>query len=158
MRERRGKGRRVKKYERGFVQMKNETIVGKKSKGLNIQLADPFLYGLLKQFVKENRHHETQAETVLWRFLREDRLGVHFRRQHIIGPFIADFVCLPQRLIVELDGGYHQLPDQQINDEDRTIWLESQGFKVIRFTNEEVIGDLENTIRIIKENINGNRQ
>ena len=133
--------------------MNNESAEEKKSKGLNIQLADPFLYGLLKQFVKENRRHETQAETVLWRFLREDQLGVHFRRQHIIGPFITDFVCLSRRLILEVDGGYHQLPDQQVNDEERTIWLESQGFKVIRFTNEEVIGDLETTIRIIKENI-----
>lgn len=128
-------------------------IKGKKSKGLYIQLAEPVMYGLLKQFVKENRRHETQAESVLWSFLRDNQLGVHFRRQHIIGPFIADFACLPQRLIVELDGEYHQLPTQQLSDEERTKWLESKGFKVIRFTNEEVIGNLENTLSVIKEHI-----
>ena len=83
-------------------------------KGLGVQMADPCLYGLLKQFVKENRKNETMAEMVFWKFLRGDQLGVHFRRQHIIGDYIADFVCLPLRLIIELDGGYHQLPTQQI--------------------------------------------
>jgi len=111
------------------------------------------LYGLLKQFVKENRINPTQAEAVLWQFLRGDQLGEHFRRQHIIGPFIADFACLPKRVIIEIDGGYHQLPNQQLSDAERTVWLEKMGFIIIRFTNEEVLFNLEETIRIIKENI-----
>ena len=114
--------------------------------------ADPSLYNLLKQFAEENRKHETMAEMVLWHYLRGGQCGVNFRRQHIIGPFIADFVCLPKRLVIELDGGYHQLPTQQTNDAYRTAWLENQGFKVIRFTNEEVIADTETTLnRIIYE-------
>ena len=67
--------------------------------------------------------------------------------------FIADFACLPKRLIIELDGGYHQLPDQQVSDAERTNWLEQQGFKVIRFSNEEVIGDIEHVLSIIKEHL-----
>jgi 5-methyltetrahydrofolate--homocysteine methyltransferase len=121
--------------------------------GLGVQLADPCTYNLLKQFVKENRQNETPAEMVLWKFLRGDQLGVHFRRQHIIGDYIADFVCLPLRLIIELDGGYHHLPSQQRSDVERTEWLKSKGFKVIRFSNEEVLGGIESTINKIKRHI-----
>ena len=121
--------------------------------GLGAQFADPMLYGLLKQFVKENRIYQTQAESVLWQFLRGNQLGKHFRRQHIIGPFIADFACLPKRVIIEIDGGYHQLPNQQLSDAERTKWLEKMGFKIIRFTNEEVLCNLEETVGIIKESI-----
>ena len=76
-----------------------------------------------------------------------------FRRQHIIGNFIADFACLPKKLVIEIDGGYHQLPEQQVSDEERTKWLEEQGFKVIRFTNEEIIGDIETVLTKIKDNL-----
>ena len=64
--------------------------------------------------------------------------------------FIADFACLSRKLIVELDGKYHQLPDQQVSDKDRTDWLESQGFKVLRFTNEEVTCDIDGVLTAIK--------
>ena len=124
-----------------------------KPKGLQSQLADPISYGLLKQYVKENRRKETQAESILWKYLRMDQLGVHFRRQHIIGNYIADFACLAKRLIIEIDGGYHQLPTQQVSDAERTEWLEDQGFKVIRFTNEEILFDTNNTIKKIQEYI-----
>lgn len=130
----------------------------KHDEGLGAQLADPCMYGLLKQFVKENRQNETPAEMILWKFLRSDQLGAHFRRQHIIGDYIADFACLPLRLIIELDGGYHELPTQQVNDEERTKWLENKGFKVIRFSNEEVLGDIEGTIIKIKTYINENKR
>jgi very-short-patch-repair endonuclease len=79
--------------------------------------------------------------------------GGHFRRQHIIGQYIADFACLSHKLIIELDGVYHQLPNQQISDEERTEWLESKGFYVLRFTNEEVIGDTEKVLNKIKNYI-----
>ena len=121
-------------------------------------MADPTLYGLLKQFAMENRKIETLAEMVLWKFLRGKQLGINFRRQHIIGDYIADFVCLPQRLIIELDGGYHQLPSQIISDEERTVWLESKGYRVVRLTNEEVLGDIEGTIIKIKTYIDENKR
>lgn len=115
------------------------------------QTADPILYGLLKEYVRELRtQRPTEAESVLWQILRRNATGVHFRRQHIIGPFIADFCCLPAKLIIELDGGYHCLPDQQIKDAERTAWLEHQGFRVVRFTNEEIIFDRERILHNLK--------
>ena len=99
------------------------------------QTADPLLYSLLKEYAYRMRINPTEAESILWQQLRGKALGQPFRRQHIIGPFIADFICVPRKLILEIDGGYHQLPDQQISDEERTQWLEAKGYKVIRFTN-----------------------
>lgn len=113
--------------------------------------ADTINYHLLKDFARENRYHPTEAESILWNYLKGYSLHYPFRRQHIIGNFIADFVCLPKKLIIEIDGGYHQLPEQQISDEERTLWLEQQGFKLIRFTNEEIIGNIETVINKITE-------
>ena len=113
--------------------------------------ADTINYPLLKDFARENRYHPTEAESILWDKLKGYSLNYPFRRQHIIGNFIADFVCLPKKLIIELDGGYHQLPDQQISDAERTRWLEQQGFRVIRFSNEEIIGNIDLVLMKIKE-------
>ena len=120
-------------------------------------MADPIFYGLLKQFATENRKKETPAEMVLWKYLRGKQLGVNFRRQHIIGNYISDFACLTLKLIIELDGGYHQLPSQKISDEERTKWLESRGFTIMRFTNEEVLGDIEETINKIRNYVYENK-
>jgi very-short-patch-repair endonuclease len=79
--------------------------------------------------------------------------GKHLR-QHIIGDYIADFVCLSNRLLIELDGGYHQLPQQQRNDAARTEWLEKNGFTVIRFSNDEVLKNIEYVLKVIKEKLN----
>lgn len=109
--------------------------------------ADPATYAKLKEFVKELRKNETEAERVLWANLRGDKVGgFSFRRQHIIGQYIADFVCLSARVIIEVDGSIHQLPEVQDNDEYRTEKLNALGFKVIRFSNKEVISDLEATL------------
>lgn len=115
--------------------------------------ANPLLYGLLKGYVKHNRENPTEAEQVLWKHLQKSQLGQPFRRQHIIGDFIVDFVCLPARLIIEVDGGYHQLPDQQISDEERANWLRSRGYSVLRFKNEEVLFDIERVINVIKRGL-----
>lgn len=117
----------------------------------NYQLADPLLYTKLKEFAKENRKKPTDAESALWVFLKGNGLGKPFKRQHVIGQYIADFVCLPAMLIVEIDGGYHQLNEQKTSDAERQQWLEAQGFTVIRFTNEEVTGDTENVLRTIEQ-------
>ena len=115
------------------------------------QWADPLLYGLLKGYAKENRRNPTEAENVFWGHLRAGELGQPFKRQHIIGEFIADFVCLPAKLIIEVDGKYHQLPEQQASDEERQEWLEAKGFTVLRFTNEEVICNTDNVIETIEQ-------
>ena len=96
------------------------------------------------------RKRPTKAEAMLWNALRGKNLdGYKFRRQHIIGEFIADFICLKQNLIVEVDGGIHQLPENKKSDAERTSWLENQGYRVIRFTNDEVLGDLESVLKTI---------
>ena len=86
----------------------------------------------------------------MWELLRGKNLYAKFRRQHIIGDYIVDFVCLDRQLIVEVDGGYHNDPEQQLLDRQRTNFLQSKGFNVLRFTNEEVIGNTDETLAIIR--------
>ena len=109
------------------------------------------LYGKLLECARHNRNHPTEAEAILWDYLRAERLGVVFKRQHIIGDYIVDFVCLPARLVIELDGGYHQIPKQQVEDAQRTEWLESKGYRVLRFTNEELFGGIDRVLDKIKD-------
>ena len=112
--------------------------------------ASPDRYELLKAFVKENRQHPTYAEKALWEMVKNDNLGCPFRRQHIIGDYIVDFVCLQKNLIVEIDGGYHAELEQKEYDRERTASLQRMGFKVIRFTNEEVIADTKHVLHRIQ--------
>jgi very-short-patch-repair endonuclease len=93
-----------------------------------------------KHRAAEMRGAMTDAERKLWRALRAIVLGgTHFRRQVVIGPYIADFVCLAARLIIEVDGSQHNSPDQRCHDDRRTTYLEAQGFRVLRFWNAEVL-------------------
>jgi very-short-patch-repair endonuclease len=117
--------------------------------------ADPKIYGLLKEFAKTNRTLQTEAESALWKWLRNDTLlGFKFRRQHIIGTYIADFACLSKKLIVEVDGLIHEHPDHKLSDGERTKWLNEQGFTVIRFTNERAIYDTKEVCSEILEKLN----
>jgi riboflavin-specific deaminase-like protein len=117
--------------------------------------ADPLTYKKLKNFVLENRKLPTKAEDFLWQQIRGDKLGGYaFRRQHVIGNFIVDFVCLSKKLIIEIDGLIHQLPENKVSDEERTMWLSMKGYSVIRFTNEEILFDLQNTLNKIKQKLN----
>lgn len=108
--------------------------------------ADPICYGLLKGFANENRNHQTDAEQLLWFHLSNNPWGLHFRRQHIIGMYIADFVCLKRALIIEIDGGYHAQDSQQIKDYLRTENLEAMGYSVIRFKNEELYSNMSGVL------------
>ncbi len=101
--------------------------------------ADPALYDMLKQYAREMRKKPTEAENIAWNVLSDGQTGYKFRRQHIIGDYIVDFVCLEKKLVVEIDGEYHNEWEQQINDKARTEWLAIKGFRVIRFTNTQVI-------------------
>ncbi|RYZ61189.1 MAG: endonuclease domain-containing protein [Chitinophagaceae bacterium] len=119
--------------------------------GAFFQQVDPTLYPLLKNFVAELRKHPTKAEDYLWQQLRGNKLdGYAFRRQHIIGRYIADFVCLAKGLVIEIDGLVHQLPENKANDAARTTWLTAKGYTVIRFTNDEVLFQTEATLEKIK--------
>ncbi|MFC2505018.1 MAG: leucine--tRNA ligase, partial [Capnocytophaga ochracea] len=110
-------------------------------------------FHFLEQKAKEMRENMTEAETVLWEALKSKHIGDKFRRQHIIGNFIADFVCLSKRLVIEVDGGYHTDYTQQGLDEGRAEELKQLGFEVIRFTNEEVLNNLDKVIHQITEKL-----
>ncbi len=107
---------------------------------------------LLKQFARDMRHAPTDAEQRLWYFLRDRRLGGYkFRRQHPMGNYIADFICVEARLVVELDGGQHTMPEQAEKDIERTRFFESRGFRVLRFWNHEVLVNTEGVLTTILE-------
>jgi very-short-patch-repair endonuclease len=90
------------------------------------------------------RRDSTEAEKLLWRALRESLPGYRFRRQHPIGPFIADFAC---PAVIEIDGGQHAL--QQRADSERTQQLAARGYRVLRFWNNEVLGNIEGVLATI---------
>ncbi len=103
------------------------------------------------QYAKGMRKEPTKAEALLWEALRNKNLGYKFRRQHPVGRFIGDFVALEKQMIVEIDGGYHAIPEQTELDEARTLELEQKHlYKVIRFTNEEVLNDLDTVVSQIR--------
>lgn len=110
-------------------------------------------YHLMKEFAQRNRSNPTEAESTLWNMLRGKRLKVRFRRQHPIGNYIADFVCLKARLIIEVDGEYHFRGDMPENDQERTDILNSMGYVVMRFLNEEIISDAERVVLTIKNKL-----
>lgn len=99
----------------------------------------------LRDAARGLRRGQTEAERTLWRHLRNRQVsGVKFRRQHFIAPYIADFCCPEQWLIIELDGGQHA--EQEKADHRRTVFLESQGYRVIRFWNHEVLENIEGVL------------
>jgi very-short-patch-repair endonuclease len=89
----------------------------------------------------------TPAERKLWSRIRNDQLGVTFRRQHAVGNYIPDFCCPKAKLILEMDGSHHL--EQEGYDEERTKYFESLGYKVIRFWNNQVMKDIESVIKAI---------
>ena len=95
----------------------------------------------------------TLAEQVLWEELKRNQTGHRFLRQYIIGDYIVDFLCKDDGLIIEVDGGYHAEKDQREDDAIRTQILENMGFCVMRFTNEEVLYNTENTIQEIENKL-----
>ena len=107
-------------------------------------------YRLIEE-AKRMRKEPTDAEAALWELLRDKKLGDKFRRQHLIDDFIVDFVCLSKNLVIEVDGGYHNDPTQKEYDQQRTLYLNEKGFKVIRFTNEELLGNTEAVLTKIKD-------
>jgi adenine-specific DNA-methyltransferase len=96
------------------------------------------------------RHESTDAARKLWSRLRNRQLGVKFRREYPVGPYVADFCCIEMGLIVEVDGGQHDQPEKRRYDETRTRWLEGAGFRVIRFRDGEVLKEMEGVIHRIR--------
>lgn len=102
---------------------------------------------------KELRENMTQAELILWAYIRKNALGVKFRRQHPISIYIVDFYCHKENLVIEVDGEYHNSPDQKQKDEQRTTDLKELGLKVIRFNNEEILHNINDVLTKIKSYI-----
>jgi leucyl-tRNA synthetase len=116
-----------------------------------IETADKKVWHILKEFGRDNRKNPTDEEAILWENVRNSKLGHKIRRQHTIGTFIADFACLDKQLVIEVDGEYH-LSNREF-DEARTVFLNSKGFEVIRFTNAEVKNDLKKVLASIKNKL-----
>src|SRR4030042_3536157 len=88
------------------------------------------------------RHNPTEPESKLWSYIRAHQLGdVHFRRQHAIGKYIVDFCAPRQKLIIEIDGSQHL--DRESQDQERTAFLTSKGYRVLRFWNHEVTNSID---------------
>jgi very-short-patch-repair endonuclease len=118
---------------------------------MEYKTAYPDRYEVLRAFARENRKQMTLAESVLWDALRRGSLSDHkFLRQHVIGDFIVDFLCRDDGLILEVDGGYHSEPQQIVSDVERDEWLEQQGYTVMRFSNDEVLNNIDNVLMTIE--------
>ena len=100
------------------------------------------------QRARRLRRNPTDAEKKLWSLLRRKQLsGYRFRRQVPIGPYVVDFACLAAHLVIEVDGGQHALSVER--DKERTTWLEARGYKVVRFWNNEVLGNPDGVLQTI---------
>lgn len=104
----------------------------------------------LLSLAKKMRHNPTEAENKMWQILRNNQLGYKIRRQHQIGQYIVDFICLEKKLIIECDGGQHN----ETVDKERTLFLENEGFRVIRFWNNEILNNIEGCWEIIQKSLN----
>jgi len=115
-------------------------------------MAHAVVSGLQRTRAKQLRQTMTRAETLLWRHLKANRMnGVGFRRQAPIKNYIVDFVCFSSRLIIELDGESHNFEERRRADEYRDAFFVSEGFQVLRFTNEQVMSNLEGVVEMIRE-------
>ena len=100
---------------------------------------------------RELRQRQTEAEKILWYKLRNRQLdGAKFRRQHPIGNYIVDFACLEKNLIIEIDGSQHNKEQAKEKDEQRTLWLEKESYKIIRFWNSDILNNIEGVLLYIK--------
>lgn len=118
----------------------------------NIKISSHRMYQpYIKEFSRDMRKNSTKAENLLWQKIRNGQLGFKFRRQHQIdNKYIADFVCLEKRLIIELDGGQH---NDRPKDKDRTSYLENNNFKVIRFWDNEILQNIDGCLEILLKEI-----
>jgi len=125
---------------------------------LGIGGSSNMFYGALPihfELAKQLRNNPTDSELFLWNYLKFIEIpSVRFRKQHPILYFIADFYCHKAKLIIEVDGGYHNLPEQYLYDKNRDAELEELGLKVIRFTNEQIFNNTESVLNIIEGEVN----
>jgi very-short-patch-repair endonuclease len=121
----------------------------------NVRLNDESTPATLKDRARALRGNSTDAERRLWSRLRDGSLGVKFRRQHTIGPFIVDFFSHEAGLVIESDGGQHNEDAARNSDAQRTQYIEAQGYRVLRFWNNEVLTDTEAVLQRIQDFLSG---
>ncbi len=110
-----------------------------------------------KEYRRLLRHDMTPSERMLWKHISDKQLdGWRFRRQHGFGPYVLDFYCPVLKLCIEVDGEIHQRTDVVEKNKERTSFLESNGIKVIRFTNDEIENDISDVLERIRRFINNN--
>ncbi len=119
----------------------------------SIRTAASKVWPQLKDLSRENRKEKTIAEDILWQELRNNQLGSKVRRQHVIETFIIDFAFLNEKLLIEVDGEYHNDSEQRNYDEAKTEYLAQLGYKLIRFTNKEVETDISDVLKKIKKEL-----
>jgi very-short-patch-repair endonuclease len=116
----------------------------------------PIISPFRRRAANRLRENSTNAEDLLWRQLRRFPIsGTHFRRQVPIGPYVADFACMAARLIVEVDGSQHGRDDIRKRDERRTRWLEAEGYRVLRFWNNDLTTNMDGVLEAIYAAIYG---
>jgi very-short-patch-repair endonuclease len=104
------------------------------------------------------RAESTETEILLWKRLRTiETAGTHFRRQVPIGPYVADFACMAARLVIELDGSQHNTDAGRVKDEIRTRWLENEGYRVIRFWNNDLTSNMDGVLETVYAALYGSR-
>ncbi len=104
------------------------------------------------------RANATETELLLWKRLRTiETAGTHFRRQVPIGPYVADFACMAARLVIELDGSQHAADAHKARDAERTRWLESEGYRVIRIWNNDLTDNMDGVLETDYAALHGSR-
>jgi leucyl-tRNA synthetase len=119
----------------------------------SIRTAELKIWPQLKDLSRENRKEKTLAEDILWQRLRNNQYGSKVRRQHVIDGFIIDFAFLNEKLLIEVDGRYHDDSEQKKYDESRTEYLQQSGYRILRFTNDEVRNNFKKVSEVIKEEL-----
>ena len=147
-------GAKMRLNEEWMIMNEDKGDVGSAKRRYGFMTASADKYELLKEYSQDLRKEMTPSEKSLWKALRDNFQGCRFRRQHVIGDYIADFICLPARLVIEVDGEYHSTPQQRMLDETRTAYLKEKGYRVIRFTNDEVDFQIKEVVLKIKESLN----
>lgn len=127
---------------------------------INKAIEAEFFYGAkpeIFELARALRKNMTEAEKVLWKKINNRQLyGVHFRRQHPVNKFIADFYSNKAKLVIETDGGIHSITEHKEYDEGRDYFMNELGLTVLRFTNDEVIYETDTVVETIKETIRKN--
>lgn len=113
--------------------------------------ANPYTYKLLKDGQQAKRTNLTTAEEILWEYLKDKKMGVKIRSHHLIDNYVPDFVALSCKLIIEVDGEIHKY--QKEEDVTRTNELNKKGFKILRFTNDEIFDDIFKVLEVIKNEV-----